>query len=62
MDAAKSELAEGQKAEDMEVVPLWAGASVGIISSINPAGEVMEKVWSEAKERLRGASDGLSSW
>ncbi len=51
--AVKEELAKGVEAADLDVVPLWCGAGVGLIHSIESAENLVKSIWAEADYRLR---------
>ena len=46
-------------AGDVEAASLWAGQSVGLVSDIRPAGEVVRTLAEEAAAALRGAADQI---
>ena len=50
--AVKEELAKGAHEADLDVVPLWCGAGVGLIHSIESAEDVVKSIWAEAESRL----------
>lgn len=50
--AVKEELAKGAQEADLDVVPLWCGAGVGLIHSIESAEDVVKSIWAEAESRL----------
>lgn len=50
--AVKEELAKGAHEADLNVVPLWCGAGVGLIHSIESAEDVVKSIWAEAESRL----------
>ena len=52
--AVEEELAKGVKEADLDVMPLWCGAGVGLIHSIESAEDVVKSVWAEAESRLDG--------
>lgn len=54
--AAKQELETGQKESNLDVVPMWCGAGVGLIHSIESAEDVVSKMWAQAKHRFSDLS------
>lgn len=54
--ALKEKLAKGQQEGDLDVAPVWSGAGVGQIHSIDSAEEVVKSVWDAACARMREIS------
>ena len=52
--ALKEELAKGHEEGDFDVVPVWSGAGVGQIHSIDSAEDVVKSVWKAACLRMHG--------
>ncbi|CAL5229038.1 g12286 [Coccomyxa viridis] len=50
--ALKEKLAKGQQEGDLDVAPVWSGAGVGQIHSIDSAEEVVKSVWDAACARM----------
>lgn len=48
----KEELAKGMQEGNLDVMPVWCGAGVGLIHSIDTAEDVVTKTWEEASERI----------
>ena len=48
----KEELAKGMQDGNLDVMPVWCGAGVGLIHSIDSAEDVVRKTWEEAIERI----------
>ena len=48
----KEELAKGTQDGNLDVMPVWCGAGVGLINSIDGAEDVVKKTWEEASERI----------
>lgn len=51
---------EARRAGDVDNAPLLFGQDAGLIDSVRPAGEVIEKMVSEAKEIIKGRLNQLT--
>ena len=54
---AKEEIAKATKDGNLDVVPLWCGAGIGLIHSVESAEDAFNAIWAGARARLGALTD-----
>ena len=55
----RTQIADAKKVEDVSVVPVWAGSSVGLIKSIEPAEKLVTEFAAATAHALKRTASEL---
>ena len=57
----RQQVSDAKKAGDLSVAPVWAGTSVGLIKSIEPAEQLISRMATELSSILKHSSSMLQA-